>query len=45
MKMKVTRRELFLSEMDAVVPWARLQALIEPHYPKFGPKGGLRPMH
>ncbi len=26
--------------MEAVVPWARLTALIEPHYPKAGPKGG-----
>lgn len=30
---KQTRRERFLSEMDAVVPWKRLCALIEPHYP------------
>jgi len=28
--------------MDAVVPWGRLLALIEPHYPKAGPKGGRR---
>jgi IS5 family transposase len=33
-KGKVTRRERFLVEMDAVVPWARLVALIAPHYPK-----------
>jgi transposase, IS5 family len=32
-KGKVTRRERFLAEMDAVVPWARLVALIAPHYP------------
>jgi hypothetical protein len=44
MKKKVTRREAFLSEMDAVVPWVRLIGLIEPHYPKAGPKGGRRPM-
>jgi len=30
---KQTRRERFLAEMDAVVPWDRLYALIEPHYP------------
>ena len=30
---KQTRRERFLSEMDVVVPWQRLCALIEPHYP------------
>jgi IS5 family transposase len=39
-KMKVTRREKFLTEMEAVVPWSRLLALIEPHYPKMGSKGG-----
>ena len=43
-KKKVTRREKFLAEMDAVVPWARLFALIEPHYPKVGSKGGRPPM-
>jgi IS5 family transposase len=41
---KVCRREAFLSEMDAVVPWTCLLALIEPHYPKAGPKGGRPPM-
>jgi hypothetical protein len=40
MKKKVTRREQFLAEMDAVVPWMRLLALIAPHYPKVGPRGG-----
>jgi len=29
--------------MSAVVPWAALVALIEPHYPKMGPQGGRRP--
>jgi transposase, IS5 family len=33
-KKKVTRREKFLGEMERVVPWTRLVALIEPHYPK-----------
>ncbi|HEU4664048.1 MAG TPA: IS5 family transposase [Dokdonella sp.] len=33
-KGKTTRRERFLSEMDQVIPWSRLLALIEPHYPK-----------
>lgn len=32
-KKKVTRRERFLAEMEKVVPWARLVAVIEPHYP------------
>src|SRR6056297_1285823 len=44
MKKKVTRREQFLAEMEAVVPWLRLLALIAPHYPKAGPKGGRPPM-
>jgi len=39
-KKKVTRREKFLAEMEAVVPRSRLLALIEPHYPKMGHKGG-----
>ncbi len=36
LKGKVTRRERFLAEMDAVIPWTRLLALIAPHYPKAG---------
>ncbi len=35
-KGKVTRRERFLAEMDAVIPWAELRALIAPHYPQAG---------
>ena len=35
-KGRTTRRERFLAEMDAVMPWARLAGLIEPHYPKAG---------
>jgi len=31
-KGKVTRRERFLGEMDAVIPWPRLLKLIVPHY-------------
>jgi IS5 family transposase len=34
LKSKVTRRAQFLNEMEAVVPWPRLLAVIEPHYPK-----------
>jgi IS5 family transposase len=33
-KKKQTRRERFLAEMEKLVPWARLIALIEPFYPK-----------
>jgi len=36
---KRTRREVFLSEMDQVVPWPALLSLIEPHYPKLGRPG------
>jgi IS5 family transposase len=46
-KKKTTRRERFLAEMDAVIPWPRLVALIEPHYPKPGngrPPLGLEKM-
>ena len=35
-KGKVTRRERFLAEMDTVMPWARVLALITPHYPSDG---------
>ena len=38
-KKKQTRREKFLAEMDQVVPWAELLALIEPHYTKKGRRG------
>ena len=31
---KRTRREKFLEEMDRVMPWAELEGLIGPHYPK-----------
>lgn len=41
-KGKVTRRERFLTEMDAVIPWARLLALVAPHYPTAG--RGRRPL-
>jgi hypothetical protein len=38
-KKKRTKRDVFLAEMAAVVPWPALEALIEPHYPKVGPQG------
>jgi IS5 family transposase len=41
-KGKVTRRERFLREMDAVIPWPRLLTLITPHYPIAG--RGRRPL-
>jgi IS5 family transposase len=33
---KRTRREAFLAEVEAVVPWSESSALIEPHYPRAG---------
>jgi len=29
-----SKRERFLDEMEQIVPWVELQALVEPHYPK-----------
>ena len=37
---KQTRRELFLTQMDRVVPWQALLKLIAPHYPTLGRPGG-----
>jgi IS5 family transposase len=37
---KRTKRERFLAQMEAVVPWKALIDLIEPHYPKASSKGG-----
>jgi len=42
-KKKRTKRDVFLAEMSAVVPWGVLAALIEPNYPKVGSQGGRRP--
>ena len=38
-KKRQTRREVFLNEMEAVVPWSALLARLEPHYPKSGRRG------
>jgi len=40
-KRRQTRKEKFLGRMDKLIPWARLEAVIEPHYPKVG--NGRRP--
>ena len=40
-KKRTTRREKFLGKMDGLIPWSRLQARIEPFYPKAG--RGRRP--
>ncbi|MGH8221892.1 MAG: IS5 family transposase [Woeseiaceae bacterium] len=41
---KTTRRAQFLAEMERVVPWAELTAVIEPFYPQTGPEGGRPPV-
>ncbi len=41
-KRKVTSRERFLTEMDRVIPWTPLLAVIRPHYPTAG--RGRRPL-
>lgn len=33
-KRRQPRQEHFLAEMNAVVQWSQLEALIEPHYPR-----------
>ena len=40
-KKRKTRRERFLERIDALVPWAALEARVEPVYPK--PGRGRRP--
>jgi IS5 family transposase len=42
-KKKLTRRDRFLAEIEAVTPWAALVAVIAPHYPK-GDGRGRRPI-
>jgi IS5 family transposase len=41
-KRRTTRREQFLTEMDQVIPWATVEALVAPHYPTAG--RGRRPL-
>lgn len=41
-KKKRTRREMFLGEMDRVIPWDELMKVVRKHYPKAG--NGRRPM-
>jgi IS5 family transposase len=40
---KMTRRAQFLSEMDRVVPWREMAAVVEPVYPKVSEQGGRPP--
>ncbi len=41
---KTTRRAQFLSDMDRIVPWAEIAAVIEPFYPKGSDEGGRPPI-
>jgi hypothetical protein len=40
---KPTRRPLFLTQMDKIVPWAELCAVVEPFYPKSRSGAGRMP--
>ncbi len=40
-KRRQARKEIFLARMDKLIPWHRLETIIEPHYPK--PGNGRRP--
>jgi IS5 family transposase len=40
-KRRKTRKDIFLTKMDELMPWNRLESLIEPFYPELG--NGRRP--
>ena len=40
-KRRQTRKEKFLERMETLVPWKRMESVVEPHYPK--PGNGRRP--
>ena len=40
-KKRKTRREVFLEQLDSLIPWQRLEERIRPHYPRAG--RGRRP--
>ena len=40
---KRTRKEQFLAEMETIIPWQELTAIIAPHYPQ--PQGCGTPTH
>ena len=40
-KKRKTRREVFLEQLDSLIPWQRLERRVRPHYPKAG--RGRRP--
>ena len=35
-KKRKTRREVFLGQLDSLIPWQRLEERMRPHYPKAG---------
>ena len=37
---KTTRRAQFLADMQLIVPWGELAAVVEPYYPKISEAGG-----
>jgi IS5 family transposase len=41
---KTTRRAQFLSDMDRIIPWTELAAVVEKVYPKGGDAGGRPPI-
>lgn len=41
---KTTRRAQFLADMDRIVPWAELVAVVDPVYPKVSEAGGRPPI-
>jgi IS5 family transposase len=43
LKKKRTRREVFLANMERIVPWSRLEAAIASSYPRSG-RGGRPPI-
>jgi IS5 family transposase len=43
-KKKTTRRELFLAQMEQVVPWSRLLRVLKSYYYSSKPKAGRPPM-
>jgi len=39
LKKRQTRRERFLVQLDELIPWTDLLAVLEPHYPRSGSRG------
>ncbi|VDA25093.1 Putative transposase (identified by ISEscan HMM) [Klebsiella pneumoniae] len=41
-KRRQTRKEIFLSRMEQILPWQNMVEVIEPFYPKAGGDGPIR---